>query len=209
MEFLHDKTLVMLVGPSCIGKSSLMSEAVRQDTAYGRVSGFVTRAPRPDDDPGMYRYISKDEAARKIRDGETVQSAVSPTTGQIYGSEPQDYAATFNLLDTLANVVDELRLLPFERTVTISLTAPADDWRQWFLARYPKPSEDAQKRLEEAKLSIEWSLGDSQTYWLENPAGELAKTAQALRHIVTSQPPRHTPENARALLTLLEKGLWN
>ncbi len=210
MDSLQDKTLVMIVGPSAIGKSTLMNEVVRKRADFGRVSGFTTRAPRPNDEAGMYRYFSKEEAIQKIEKNELVQYAVFPTTGHIYGSEARDYPAHYNLLDTLANVVDELRELPFENTITISLTARPDQWRNWFLSRYPQANEEAEKRLKEAKLSIEWSLQDPETYWLENAPDQVAQTAKKLIDIVTNQPPRATiPTEPQTILNLIKKGMWN
>jgi len=208
MESLQDKTLIILVGPTAIGKSTLMNKVIRLHPEFGRVTGFTTRGPRPNDEPGQYRYLIKEEVERKIANNELVQYAIFPTTKQIYGTEILDYVKTYNIKDILANAVDSFRLLPFQKTITISLTAPAQEWRKWFLSRYPKPSDEAMKRLEEAKLSIEWSLSDTETYWLENLPDHLANTAQALIDIAIDQPPRVVPEDPAAILQLIEKGIW-
>lgn len=209
MNDLSAKTLVMLVGPSCIGKSTLMNEVVRLNSEFGRVTGFTTRAPRPNDEPGQYRYYSNDEVEQKAAEGELVQSATSPTTGVIYGTEPQDYPAAYNLKDILANAVGDFRTLPFAQTVTISLTAPAEQWHGWFLSRYPEKSDEAIWRLEEAKLSINSSLDDPETYWLENPAEQIPETVAALINIVLDQPPKlSAPQEPRVMLELIEEGIW-
>lgn len=198
----------MLIGPSAIGKSTLMNKIIQLHPEFGRVTGFTTRSPRPNDEPGQYRYLSKQAARQKVADKRLIQYAISPTTGQIYGSEVDDYPAYYNLLDTLSNVVEELRKLPFKKTIAISLTAPPNQWREWFLSRYPAPSEEAKKRLEEAKLSINWSLNDPDTYWLENSTDQLTNTAQKLIDIVLNRPQRTTSKTPRAMLELIEKGIW-
>ena len=209
MEILKDKTLVMIVGPSAIGKSTLMNEVVRQSDSFKRVSGFTTRAPRADDEPGLYRYISNEETKERIRENKLVQYAIHPSTGVIYGTEPSDYPGTYNLRDTLSSVVLELRTLPFRTSITISLTAPAEQWREQFLMRHPKQSQDALKRLTEAKLSIEWSLAQTNNHvWLNNPRGELQYTAQRLIAIVSQGQTGDDGTNARAILERIERGVW-
>lgn len=206
---LAGKYLVMLVGPSGVGKSTLMNRVVRQSSEFGRVTGFTTRPPRPDDEAGLYRYYTKDQVQQKIAAGSLVQHAEFPTTGHIYGTEAHDYPARYNLKDTLANAVEEFRRLPFADTVTIGLTAPAEQWRAWFLSRYPGPSDEALKRLEEARLSIKWCLSDSRTYWLNNSDGNLALTATKLIEIATTQPSYHAvPSEPHAMLELIERGIW-
>lgn len=208
-DFLTGKHLVMLVGPSGIGKSTVMNQVVRQSSEFGRVTGFTTRAPRPDDEPGLYRYYTKDEAYQKIADGTLVQHAEFPTTGHIYGTELHDYPARYNMKDTLANAVNDFRALPFEDTITIGLTAPAEQWRRWFLSRYPRPSDEALKRLEEAKLSIDWCLTDSRTHWLTNAEGKVAQTATNLIEIVTTLPSHYGATNEpRAILKMIERDIW-
>lgn len=208
MDSLKDRTLIMLIGPSAIGKSTLMNKIIQLHPEFGRVTGFTTRSPRPNDEPGQYRYLSEKEVEQKIARNELVQYATFPITRQIYGTEIIDYHAVYNIKDILANAVPDFRALPFKKTIAISLTAPASQWREWFLSRYPVPSEEAKKRLEEAKLSINWSLNDPDTYWLENSTDQLTNTAQKLIDIVLNRPQRTTPKTPRAMLELIEKRIW-
>ena len=177
-EKLATKTLVMIVGPAGIGKSTIMNEIVAQSDDFARVTDFTTRPPRPNDEPGIYRYLSVNDAATLVEHGQAVQYAVHPTTSAVYGTEAEDYPAPFNVLDTLSGVVESLRQLPFRHTVTISLTAAPHTWHDWFLSRYPEPSDERTKRLNEARQSITWSLAQTtQHHWLLNEAGEQANVA--------------------------------
>lgn len=202
MESLHDKTLVMIVGPTAVGKSSLMNQVVALDSEFGRVSGFTTREPRENDEPGLYRYLTSAAARQLIEQGEVVQFAIHPTTGDIYGTQPQDYPRRFNLLDTLSTVVAGMQSLPFKNVVTISLTTPAAAWRNWLLERYPEPSEERTKRLQEARQSIEWSMAQtSQHFWLVNHPNELHATANELINVVRNGTGQtDTPAEAEDLL---------
>lgn len=208
-ETLHDKTLVMVVGPSAIGKSTLMNEAVRQHADFGYVRSFTTREQRPGE-TSHYEFISQEDARALRENGQAITYFEHPTTHDAYGTTARSFPARYNLLDTLSGSVGGYRGLPFERTVTVSLTAPPEQWQQWFLSRYPTPSEEARKRLGEAVLSINWSLMDEQTYWLSNPKGRVAETANTLVNIATVRPPRTTPPaEPRAMLDLIERGIWS
>ena len=168
MNELKNKTLVMIVGPAAIGKSTLMNEVVRQNPAnYGYVKSFTTRSRRPGE-TAHYNFISREHAISLHQSGQTITYLDHPTTHDLYGTTASSYTAPINLLDTLSGSVKAYRTLPFAQTITISLTTPAEQWKKWFLARYPKSSDEALKRLAEAEQSINWSLQDPETLWLIN-----------------------------------------
>jgi len=184
---LREKILVMVVGPPAIGKSSVMSAAVKLHSDFARVSGFTSRKRRPNDEPKLYSYITHDEVGlkpviKKIERGELVQYAIHPTTHALYATRIEDYKSIYNLLDTLSSVVDSLRKLPFKSTITIGLVSDPETWQSWFLQRYPNKGPERHKRLQEAVLSLEWLLDqpDGSVLWLENKLGELNQTAQRL-----------------------------
>lgn len=210
MESLRDKTLVMIVGPSAIGKSTIMTAATQLREDFSYVKAFTTR-PWREGDSGTYMYITKEQAEELHQTGGAVTYVVFPTTGMIYGTTAESFRTKYNLLDTLANSVEEYRALPFERTVTISLTAAAEDWQKWFTMRYPEPSDDALKRLEEAKLSITWSLAqDHDHHWLANQPGQTESVAKKLIDIAVGVAREDTTQpHPHAMLELIEKGVWS
>lgn len=209
MESLHHKTLVMIVGPSAIGKSTLMNEVVRQHPEFSYVRSFTTRAKRAGEE-SHYDFIDKTTALGLKESGKTVTFFEHPTTGDIYGTTAASFPNRYNLLDTLSDTVAQYSLLPFKQAVTITLTAQPAEWQAWFLERYPAQTAEATKRLAEASLSINWSLNHPETYWLENPANKIAETAAKLIDIVTNQPS-HTSidDTPRAMLELIERGIWH
>lgn len=209
METLRDKTLVMIIGPSAIGKSTLMNEAIHQHPDFSYVRSFTTRAQRPGE-KSYYNFIDKKTALHMHETGQAITFFEHPTTGDMYGTTAASFPTRYNLLDTLSDSVAGYRELPFQHTITISLTALPEQWREWFLVRYPVPTAEALKRIQEASLSINWSLNNPESYWLENTAENLPKTAAALVDIIKSQPPHITPGSMpRAMLELIEKGLWH
>ncbi len=209
MEQLTQKTLVMLVGPTAIGKSTLMNATARLDSEFARVTGFTTREPRQNDEPGQYRYYTQAELQEKIDTDSLVQYAVFPTTGQAYGTELIDYPGVFNLKDTLSNAVEDFKKVPFAQVITISVVANPDDWKQWLQIRYPTASNERKQRLEQAVISLEWSLSQIKDhYWIINRAGDTTSIASELIELVrnpipTSITPKEADELYQTAKTLL------
>lgn len=201
---LTGKTLIMLVAPSAMGKSTIMQAATLLDPDFSYVRSFTTRPPRSGEE--TYTFLNTAQAQSLHAKGEAITYAIFPTTGYIYGTTAESYQSKYNLLDTLASSVDQYRALQFEKTVTITLTAPIERWRTWFLARYPIETDEAHKRLEEAKLSINWSLNDPETAWLVNddtPEKVAMRLIAISRGEIVSDDGK---EAARAILNLIEKG---
>lgn len=210
MDIIRDKYLIMLVGPSAIGKSTIMNSVARLDSRFYRVKSFTTRSPRPNDETGQYFYLTYDQLTELSSAGDVVSQVTSPATGQAYGTLKSSYSGVYNLLDTLANSVDTYRQLPFKQTTVLSLTTSADRWREWFLQRYPRPSQEARSRLEEARLSIHWSLSQSHHHqWLINDAA-IAKTSHRLIGMIINQAAGDDGAvHARAILDIIERGdIW-
>lgn len=208
MNSLDQKVLIMIVGPAAIGKTTLMNTVVKLDSECSYVRSFTTR-PRRQNEISHYHFISRTEALDLRRTGKTITFFEHPTTRDIYGTTAESYQTRFSLLDTLSTTVKEYRNLAFERTITISLTASPEQWREWFVSRYPEPSEEASKRLKEAEYSITWSLTDPKSHWLLNPAGETELTARTLIHLITSDIPQSSPpDEAKALLAFIQSGIY-
>ena len=202
---LLDKTLVMLVAPSAMGKSTIMNEVTTIDSHFGYVKSFTTRDRRPGE-TAHYDFISRTEALRLHDQEQTITYFEHPTTHDLYGTTAASFGASYNLLDTLSGSVNLYCTLPFAKTITISMTTPPELWRERFLMRYPKPSSEATKRLEEAVISINWSLGDQSTKWLINDDTP-EDIAKKLIAIVRGELPTDDGETiAHAILDLIEKG---
>lgn len=212
-EPLSDKTLVMIVGPAGIGKSTVMHAATALDSRFGYVRSFTTR-PNRDGPATTYRHISDEQAKMIEQSGAAVTYFRHPTTGYAYGTDEDSYPTEFNLLDTLSVAVDGYRTLPFRRSVTISLTTDADTWQRWLFTRYPEPSPERTKRLREAVQSIGWSLSQSAGHhWLVNRNNQPEVVANQLLSLAidgskdTTRPPEATAlyERAKLLLSYEEK----
>lgn len=182
---LEQKTLVAIVGPAAIGKTTVMKAVETADERFGRTGSITTREPREGDDPDMYRYVSHDENGLpqlldQIEAGELVQYTVHPTSQKIYGTDLERYANEFNMIDALSGSVDGFKKLPFGKHVIIGLAADSKSWQTWFNERYPANDNERAKRLAEAVISLEWCLNqpENEITWVENTAGDVNVAAK-------------------------------
>ena len=195
----------MVVGPTSTGKSSIMNQVAKLDSRFSRVSGYVTRPPRDDDEPKLYRYINKIQANQLIASGQSIQHVIHPTTGEIYGSLARDYTSEFCMKDTGGPYTETYRKLPFKSSTTVSITSDLQAWLSWLNQRNFTAAE-LQKRLLEAKTSIEWSLKQTVNhYWIVNRPEKLEDIANEFVEMVVSQnTPTPAPRQATQMLRLID-----
>lgn len=172
---LGHKILVNIVGPTAVGKSSLIDKVCVLDPDFGRVVSFTTRPQRAGEPDASYRFLphtqdTLDDIEAKLASGSLVQLAVHPTTGYLYGSEASDYPAKYNMIDMLYSEVEHMRRLPFGYSLTLGVAVESEYWQKWFLARHQaNPDQaDSLKRLDEAYQSLKWSWNDIDTMWVQN-----------------------------------------
>lgn len=172
---------------------------------------MTSRPARSNDEPGQYEYIDHTDAGinsllESTLRGELVQYAVHPTTRYVYATKPSGYPAKYNMLDTQAKVIDSLLRLPFNTSHIIVLVTDPDLWKQWFLTREQKGSEEYTKRLNEAISSLESVLARSpQTvHWIYNQPNNLDSMASDLIEIIkdTKKSNLRNREYALGMLSL-------
>ena len=204
-QALRGKTLIMLVGPTAVGKSTIMNKVVELDGEFGRVSGFTTRPKRPGDEAGLYRYLSHDEADELIQSESVVQYALNPANNQIYGTELRDYPYAFNMKDTLSGAVEHFISLPFSDYRIVSISVPVEPWLSWLDERHPVGSSERVTRLQEAKQSIEWSLRQSDRHaWIVNNPGDVDAAAASLIDSIRSPGENKPPQDALDMLKAID-----
>lgn len=205
---LRDKTLIMLVGPTSSGKSTIIQAANAIDKSFSYVQSFTSRQQRDVND-NSYMFLLPQQVAYLHDTNQTVTYIHHPTTGNIYGTTISSYRTEFCVLDTLYSTVNTYFSLPFAHITVVSLTTPADKWVEHFHQRFDYETEDAKKRIEEAKLSIRWSLTQkSNHHWLVNDSTPEA-AAQKLIEIARGKSRGDDGEHiAQELLDRLGHPLW-
>lgn len=149
---------MVISGPSGVGKSTIVHEAMRRTGAAFSVSA-TTRAPRPGEVDGReYRFVDRPTFQRMIREGQLLEWA--DVFGQFYGTpaEPVRQAVASGrtiLLDIdVQGAVQVHRQMPGATFVLIA--PPSDDvLRQRLAARGSEERPEVERRLAAAKSELE------------------------------------------------------
>ena len=187
---LQEKSLIMVIGAACEGKSTVIAEVVRQDPRFGIAGSFTTRDPRPDDIEKPYTYYphTDDGLAQlfsRIGHRQVVSYAVHPFSKHIYGTELTDYPKAYSLLDTIATSVAGFREYGFNATEAVTIITTAEKWLARFNERFPEGHPQRAARRDEAIQSFSWSLEQTDTdhFWVDNSGDTPEKAAQTIIQI--------------------------
>ena len=199
---LAEKSIIPLVGPSAVGKTTLMKALEQANPAYKRVISFTTRAQRPGEAEDTYRFLDQDPRFKYAKNkqehikccinkwyamGQLVQYAEHPKTSDIYGTTVADYRGKYNLLDTLSGAVEKFRHLGFLACRPIMIVASPADWQQRFGARNFSDDE-AYKRLSEGIMSLQWGLEEEhEVDWVINKEGKLKETIKQITQVAEEE----------------------
>ena len=177
-NIIKQKNLIMVVGPSSVGKTFIMNDIITKRDDAAMVVVFTTRGKRADDYNGQFIYYEHNDQdvnflLDAIEQRAVVQYAIHPTSGRIYGTFPDGLPANYNLLATLSNTVEYLRGLPFNHTATLGIIVEPSQWDIWFDKRFAKSSPERLHRLKEATMSLEWLLSSPEDTikWVINHTG--------------------------------------
>ncbi len=188
---LAEKTLICVVGATCMGKSSLMEAVVALEPSISRASTVTSRPRQARDKPGDYRrYYEHSDIGlapllEDISSGRVVQYALNPATKHLMATYPEDYPSDINIRDIYATSVAAFEKLGFGKLLVISVVTPYETWKVRLDERFaPNEADEIRdKRLQEAVISLAWSLEHSDQanhHWLTNDATPEAAAQQLL-----------------------------
>jgi len=175
LDRLNQVDFVAVVGPTASGKTTLIKAAMQREPNLHLVLSSVSRKPRPGEQDGVdYFFKTKAEMEARIDKREYVQVAPS-VLGNLYASAPEDYAIDgVAVMTPIAQIMPELRALPFRTFRTIFIVPPSWEVWQQRLSRHNFSPKQLKKRLAEAKASLKFALQDAQTRFVINDSLEQA-----------------------------------
>lgn len=212
---VSDKTFVGLIAPSAVGKSTVITEILRQCAERGidaaEVGSITTRARRMDGDPDNYRTASEgithEGLIHQIERGKLINWSYF-ATGDLYATDPTSYPAKYNFLPLQPDSLEMLKKAGFHALVAVYLTAPLEEWRERLTERRDDPK--FRGRIVEAISSLEFAKNHLDTlYVISNPSvtvdGEArpAETAKAILDITLGHTPANDPEAIRNIDDML------
>lgn len=163
--------LIILSGPSGVGKGTVREELFKDDSLNLAYSiSMTTRKPRPVERDGIdYFFVEEDEFKRKIHEGKLLEWA--QFVGNYYGT-PKDYVD--QLLDEGKNVVLEIEvqgaLQVMEKcpeATTIFIVPPSmEELERRIRGRRTEDENIVQQRLAKARKEI--ATKDEYKYVVEN-----------------------------------------
>lgn len=169
LEKIRTVKFVAVVGPSGVGKTTLIKRACQQDPDIHLVQTTSNRPLRPGEQNDI-DYHQRDEAAirQRIKRREVVQ--VAPIVlNRIYCTAPEDYsAAGYSVMPVLAAALPVFRSLPFCSMRTVFVVPP--DFQTWLkrMGAHGFSEAERQSRFQEAGYSLRFAAADQQTIFVIN-----------------------------------------
>ncbi|MBI5906702.1 hypothetical protein HY857_01470 [Candidatus Saccharibacteria bacterium] len=193
--------LVMIIGPSGVGKTTLI-----QGSGLPFVPSDTTREPRPGEQEGVDFYFRKDygQLVKDIKTGRFVQIVVG-VAGDLYSTKDTSYPASgVAVMPVLAEVVPIFRSLGFASTTSAFITPPSyEEWMSRMKSHNLDPSQ-LDKRLKEARRSLEFVVADNQVHFILNDDLDAAVTQ--LDQLLLGKVDRDRESSARQIaMSLLDK----
>lgn len=185
LEYLQEVNFVAVVGPTAVGKNSVVEEAVHQSPDIRWTPFTTSRLPRTGEKQGVeYQFRPRQEMEERIQRQEYVNVAPN-LLGDLYASAPEDFKQHgINTAAVLADVVPTFRALPFKILQVIFILPPNwEAWQQRLRTRNFSP-EQADKRMQEAQRSLYFALNDQNTLFIIND--DLSQAARDFSNLVHS-----------------------
>ena len=124
-------TIIVLCGPSGVGKSSLAKKICQNHSKFGRAISCTTRAKRVGEKDGVdYIFLDKDEFIKSVKQGRFVEHTLFD--GEYYGTQERSVDDILSEKNCVI-VIDPISLknvlnLPFFRSKkVVSIFLDADD----------------------------------------------------------------------------------
>lgn len=192
--------LFVLVGPSGVGKNTLLKHVVKEVENLRQLPTFTTRGPRQGEQEGKQHYfVSVPEFQRRLASGEMVEWQ-QVHEGTFYGTPLKDIEEAISAnCDLIADIdvlgATALRSVYADNTVLIFIQPPdRDELRRRLEKRGEETPEQIEKRLDRAEMEMQYApICD---YLILNDDEDAA--AEVLRSIILAERSRRALLNLRA-----------
>lgn len=180
---LAEITLVLVIGPTAIGKSYLIEHTIALNPEKFSLGGSITSRPPKAGDPSSYKTdVPIDNLISRIKQGDLVQYTVHQKSRQIYGLDLDSLPTQFVFLPTLSSSVEDFYRLGFGRVVPVGLITDGTTWSERLTQR--EEERDYTKRVQESIDSVEWlQAHQDHVPIFENGTGDVVQAAQNIANI--------------------------
>lgn len=193
MEELYSGKLILIVGPSGVGKGSVIKEIKELHPEYIYPISVTTRQPRPGEEDGVvYNFITRDEFEKMIEDGDILEFATVHNK-ELYGTMKKPIIEGLENGDIIIREIDMQGcesiqdILPRESVVSVFLTVPdEEELIERIQKRGKLPDEEIERRMESAKREFKLS-GEICNYRVPNKHGELDECVKEVEDIIQKE----------------------
>ena len=194
-EGAESPLLLILSGPSGVGKDTVMSMLLDVDPRLRRVTTVTTRTVRPGEVEGQdYFFVSMERFEGMVQDGDLLEHAL--VYGQRYGVPREQVSSILDqgfdaLLHTDVQGAATIKQLAPEGLFIFLAPASIKELSLRLQMRHGGPGEDNEHRLIMARKEMESrSMFD---HVVTNLEGELEGTVAEIRSILDSERSRRPP----------------
>lgn len=155
---MNRSKILMFIGPTAVGKSSLLGRALKDYPQLIDIITYTTRAPRSGETEGdPYHFVTEERFKQLIEQKFFVEWAL--VHGKMYGTPRDQFQSAGDQGRAMVIDVDvqgaKTILREFPHAVTVFLKPPTmDALRQRFIKRGVTSEADLAKRLESAKVEL-------------------------------------------------------
>ena len=190
---ISNVTLLMTVGPSGVGKTTLM-----RGLDCPLALSTVTRKPREGEQDGLDYHFRSDyeQLLSEIKQGKFLQIVVGPA-GDFYGTRVYDYPNEGIATQAIvAETIELFKNLGFKKVITAFITPP--NYEEWMRRVSVQNFDEAQKskRLVEAERSFRLSLADPKTHFVLNDQKQTALVQ--IKNLLNGQVDERAQQQARS-----------
>ncbi len=156
--------LFLIMGPSGVGKGTVIKELKKTHPEYIFPTSVTTRDIRPGEKEGdVYNFISKQEFEEKIEAGELLEYAIVHNN-DYYGTLKKEILTPLSEGKTVIREVDMQgvisikKLIPKNQLITIFITAPNyETLVERIKGRSELPQDEIERRMESAKKEFDYA----------------------------------------------------
>lgn len=183
--------LILLTGPSGVGKTTVAQSLLKELPNLERVVTITTREPRPNEKNGVdYYFISRDEFENRIKNGQMFE--YDEHYGYFYGNSREELEKIWAKNKIALMVLDlsgvKTVLKTFPKATSIFLIPDTlNNLKQRILQR-PMSDEDFRKRWTKATAEMEESTVC--THQMENAENAIENTINKVKSIILNQKTR-------------------
>lgn len=152
------KKTLLIIGPTAVGKSTLLERALKDFSQLRDIITYTTRAPRQGESEGNpYHFVSEEKFRALLKENFFLEHAI--VHGLLYGTPRNQVDEAHRRGDIAIMDIDvqgAKKMLQFyPEAVTVFVMPPSEDaLRQRFMKRGFTNPDDLAKRLESAKREM-------------------------------------------------------